>query len=87
MHRTNSHEQVQATAPNDSKPQPNEVVFSLYPGTYATYVPEQLKEEPMSPWYWLFLAAIFLALGWIAWDQEHEKAGSENHLAGILPPR
>lgn len=73
MHNARSHEQAQAAVPHDDKPRPNEVVLSLFPGTLATYVPGELEEDPISPWYWVLLAALFLALGLITWTQEREE--------------
>ena len=73
MHNLSSHKTQQVTVPNIAKPRPNEVVISLFPGTIASYVPEGSKEVPISVWYWIFVAALFLALGWIAWTQEQEE--------------
>lgn len=73
MHNLSSRKKGQVAVPDIEKPRQNEVVISLFPGTIASYVPEGSKEVPISVWYWIFVAALFLALGWIAWTQEQEE--------------
>lgn len=74
MNNANSHKQALPSRPGDDRARSSEVVFSLFPGTFVAYVPGGLKEEePISAWFWVFLAAINVVLAWIVWSQEHGK--------------
>ena len=72
MHHASDPEKSQANLPDDKKPRPNEVVWSLFPGTFATYVPGEHEEDRIGGWYWALLTAIFLMLGWFAWTKALE---------------
>lgn len=87
MHNANDHEKNQVNVPEDGKPRPSEVVLSLFPGTIATYVQGKQEEDAIGLWYWALLAALFLALGWLAWTQEvEERCLHTNFLTGSSVP-